>query len=140
MRALLAGAFRVPAQRTRAGKGCLRLAFHPLGAGAELSNGAAAASRAVFGHLAAVIAGMALQILAVAVKGQGQVAARAAQRGAAFAAEHIGGGAAPVEKQDRLLAGFQYACKRFAQNTAEDGAVAGFQLLAHVHHIHRRQR
>ena len=77
--------------------------------------------------------------LPVGVEGEGQVAARALQAVAALAAEDIGGRAAPVEKQDRLLVGIQHLAQRFLQLAAEDGAVAGFQLLAHIHNLDRRQ-
>ena len=103
--ALLAGGFGIPAQDARLREALLHIGFHLLGAGAELADLVAAAVRAFAGHLAAVTAGVADQrASALAWIGEREIAARAAQASTAVAAEDVGGGAAPVEEQDGLLA------------------------------------
>ena len=61
MRAFLAGGFGIPAQGAHAREQLLYIAFYFFGAGAKLADLGAAALRARFGHLAAVIAGVADQ-------------------------------------------------------------------------------
>ena len=65
--------------------------------------------------------------------GERQIAARAFQGIAAVAAEDVGGRAAPVQEQDRLLSALHHLRQAALQLAAEDGAVALLELLAHIH-------
>ena len=71
--------------------------------------------------------------------GQRHVAAGQRLDVAAVAAQDEGGRAAPVEEQDRLLAGGQTPRHGAGERAAEDAAIARPQLLAQVHDLHRRQ-
>ena len=108
MRALLPRCFGIPAQGVHPGEKFLDILSTFSVPVPNWRICGAAALRALLGHLAAVIAGMADQVSFTSVQGQRKVAARAFQAVAALAAENIGGRAAPVKKQDGLLVVFEH--------------------------------
>jgi hypothetical protein len=67
------------------------------------------------------------------------VAAGALRDPAAIATEYVGCGTAAVEKEDSLMSRLKSLVERFLQRSAEDRAIARFQLLAHVDHMNRGQ-
>ena len=91
------------------------------------------------GHQGAAAAVVADQVVLGLVVGEGHVALAALDHVAAVPAQDEGGRAAPVQEQDHLLAHGQRHGHGLVQRPAEDAAVAGLQLHAQVHHLHRRQ-
>ncbi len=71
---------------------------------------------------------------------QRRVIVWAAQRVTAITADHAARRAAPVQKQDRLLAAFQGARQGEHQGAGEHAHVAAAQLRAHVDHFDIGQR
>jgi len=110
--------------------------FKPFGSQPQLADLTAAAFRAFFRHLAGVITQVADQTLSRPVMHKRLVITRAAQRIAALAAKDIGGFAAAVQEQYRLLTGLQGQGKLVVQRPGEYTAIARAQLRAHIHHSH----
>ncbi len=75
---------------------------------------------------------MAEQLILIHVVSQRRIAAWTSGNPATITAEDVRSGTAAVEEQDGLLALFQGLDKCLLQGTAENRAVACFELLAHV--------
>ncbi len=139
VRILGAGGFPVPAQGAGFWKEGFHFRFHFFTTKTIGADVRAPAIRAFDQHAALVATMMTDQGAGrFHVQGQGGIAARAAGDVTTVTAKNIGGGAAPVEKQDGLLIFFQDIFKGIQQGLAEHAAVAGFQFLAHIDHAHRR--
>ncbi len=112
-----------------------QLGLHALRAGAEVADAAAPAARALLGRNGRAATVVAAQRSTVEVEDEGQLAIRAAQALAAVAAQDEGGGAAPVQEQDRLLAPPTQRTERIGERGGEDRAVAAGELRAKVRHL-----
>src|SRR5690348_18322303 len=80
-----------------------------------------------------------VQAAQLRVLDQAHRAAWALDRLAAVPAEQKGGGPAPVQEQDRLLARFQRPFHDLDQAPGERQPVAALGLLAHVDQLDRRR-
>ena len=163
MSTFLARCFIIPAQGAYLRKESLQIGFHAFSAGtivADVGTLTVGASPGHFPPVPAMVAGQRrfrpglLNLGQISnsrgrgeigrraswvVIGQGIIAAWAKQTATTITAEYVSRRAPPVQKEDRLLVPRQNLLERFAQGTAEYRAVATFQLLPHINHMHRRQ-
>src|SRR3990172_6963266 len=111
--------------------------FDALGARAEVTDPLAAAGGAGAGWLPSIAAVVAKELLASGMVGEGCIAACTLQGAAAVAAEDVGGRTAPVEKEHGLLARLEGLAQCLLKGAAEQGSIAGAQLLPHVDNLDR---
>src|SRR3990170_1934905 len=121
----------IPAQGSGAGGELGEVGFDALGARAEVTDPLAAAGGAGSGRLPSIAAVVAKELLANGMGGEGGIAACTLQGAAAVAAEDVGGRTAPGEKEAGLLARLEGLAQCLLKGAAEQGSIAGAQLLPH---------
>src|SRR5688572_25323802 len=75
----------------------------------------------------------------IQMQGQRRFAVWTFQHKSAVTAEDVGGGPAPVEKQDGLLPSLQRGLQLVKQEPAKDSALTRFQLIPHIYNVNGRQ-
>ena len=130
----------VHARHRYAGEHIPHLLLHLLGARAEILDVLAAAFRAALRRGNLVAAVVAAQPVINLVIRQRHIALGTFHSLAAGPAGDKCGMAASVDEQYRLMAFLQTLPHGQRQFAGEDGTVAQLQFLAHVHHLHLRQR
>ena len=130
---------RRPTRRPR--KALADLALDPFGTAAEVADPGRGAGRAAGRQRRGRAAVMAAQGHAGLVEDERPLALRAGLDGAAVAAHHDRGAAAPVDHQDRPLARRRVeACQLIGQTAGDQAPVAGRQLGPQVHDLDDRRR
>ena len=140
----------VPPEHADAGQERLDLVDEPLRPEAQEADAVAAAPRTDPRDAVAPVAVVAHQLLSIA-RALGRALSRGmirVRRGAAQAAHDVAAGAAlddarrpaAVQEQHRLRAVGQRLAQRVLERAAEDAAVPGHELFAHVHDVDVGQR
>ncbi len=128
----------VPVHTADAGRGeeVLQALLEPFGPHPLRLDVAAEAGRAELGGGLLVVAVVAAQLTPPLVEGEGDFAVGAAEGGAAFGAQQVGGEAAAVEQQHRLL-----PCRQSLVEGGDQGRREGLAIGdgAQVDQLHRRQ-
>jgi len=94
---------------------------------------------AAVGHRRLLVALVTDKHILGVVMGQGYLTATTAQHEATMPALDECGATPAVEEQNHLFPAVYGLCHRLRQSATEDAAVAGFQLVSHVHDVNSRQ-